>query len=172
MDFVQNVNTGSTDKNVTTTTGYGTRVNIGQYIENKYNFNIGPQFTYNRSKASVNTRANAEYWQLQGWMNAEINFLKTFRFGSDAEVQLRQKDPELSQNNNFTRWNAYLEKSFLKNELQLTFTVYDILNQNQGYQRSFNSISFTETFNNTLQRFWQLRLTWNFSKNGKPVSGF
>jgi hypothetical protein len=164
VDFVNG------ERNVTNTLSYGGRIGVSQYVENKYNFHLGPSLTFNHSKASVNERGNADYWQVQGWMSGEMTFLKSFDLKSDAEIQFRQKDPDLSQNNNFTRWNAHLTKRFFKNEFELTFSVYDILNQNQGYQRNFNSSSFSETFYNTLQRFWQVRLTWNFSKNGKPVS--
>jgi hypothetical protein len=166
---VQNAETAVIQKNVTNTTSYGARISVSQYVENKYNFHIGPNLTMNHSKASVNTQGNADYWQVQGWASAEVTFLKTFEIRSDAEVQFRQVDPILSQDNNFTRWNAHLVKRFFKNEFEVTFSVYDVLNQNRGYQRNFNSYMFTETFYNTLQRFWQLRFTWNFSKNGKPV---
>lgn len=170
VDYIQNLKTLNIEKNVTKTTSYGARISVSQYVENKYNFHFGPSLTMNHSKASVNENANADYWQLQGWANVEITFLKTFEFRTDAEIQFRQKDPRLSQNNNFTRWNGHLVKRMFKNEFEVTFSVYDILNQNQGYQRNFSSSSFTESFYNTLQRFWQLRLTWNFSKNGKPAS--
>lgn len=169
VDFVQNSESMQIEKNITNTTGYGVRLNVSQFVENKYNFHFGPNITMNHSKASVNSNANTDYWQIQGWANAEVTFLKTFEFRTDAEVQFRQADPRLSDNNNFTRWNAHLVKRFFKNEVEVTFSVYDVLNQNQGYQRNFNSFRFTETFFNTLQRFWQLRFTWNFSKNGKPV---
>jgi len=68
-------------------------------------------------------------------------------------------------------WNAALVKRFFKgNDLEMKFSVSDILNQNRGYDRNFNSYSFTESYYNTLKRFWLLSLTWNISKNGKPAS--
>ena len=58
------------------------------------------------------------------------------------------------------------------NKLELKLGLYDILNQNRGYERNFNSYSFTETTYNTLKRFWLFTVTWNISKNGKPATGF
>jgi hypothetical protein len=55
------------------------------------------------------------------------------------------------------------------NKLEIKFGIYDILDQNKGYQRSFSSYNFTETYNQTLRRFWLLTVTWNLSKNGKPA---
>src|SRR5690606_30010548 len=170
LNHNQNVDFVNGLRNVTRTTGYGARISVSQYVENKYNFHIGPNITMNHSKASVSNRGNADYWQVQGWASAEVIFLKSFEIRSEAEVQFRKKDPLFSPDNNFTRWNAHLTKRFFKNEFEVTFSVYDILNQNRGYYRNFNSSSFSETFHNTLQRFWQLKLTWNFSKNGKPAS--
>ncbi|MNC94881.1 hypothetical protein D3C83_118570 [compost metagenome] len=57
----------------------------------------------------------------------------------------------------------------MKNELEFKIGLYDILNQNKGYQRNLNSYSFTETYYNTLKRFWLFSVTWNISKNGKPA---
>ena len=56
------------------------------------------------------------------------------------------------------------------NKLELNLGVYDILDQNKGYQRNFNSYSFTETYYLTLRRYWLLTVTWNIAKNGKPAT--
>ncbi len=89
--------------------------------------------------------------------------------GTDFNYQVRQKDPRFPTNNSFTTWNANVIKRVMKNELEFKFGVYDILNQNRGYQQNFNSYSFSETYYETLQRFWTISLVWNFSNNGKPL---
>jgi hypothetical protein len=171
IDFVRDQKINETVKNKTDTRSYGMRLNIGQYVKDKYNFHMGPNFTWNSSKASVNSSANAEYWQISGWAEGNVTLPKSFEIGTDVNFQSRQKDPRFPANNNFTTWNASLTKRILKNELEFKIGLYDILNQNRGYNRSFNSYSFTESYYNTLKRFWLLTLTWNISKNGKP-SGF
>lgn len=170
VDFVKEKAQNDAVKNITNANSYGMELYIGQYVENKYNFNIGPRFSWNTSTASVNTSANAEYWQIEGWASGNLTFLKTFEIGTDINFQARQKDPRFPEQNSFTTWNGYALKRLLKNELEVKFGVYDILNQNRGYQRNFNSYSFTESYYNTLKRFWLLSVTWNFSKNGKPAS--
>ncbi|MBS1655410.1 MAG: hypothetical protein JSU05_11235, partial [Bacteroidetes bacterium] len=50
--------------------------------------------------------------------------------------------------------------------------VNDILDQNRGYQRSFSSYSFSESYYTTLRRFWLVTFTWNISKNGQPAKGW
>ena len=171
VDYVRNGKTSPIVRNVTTSNGYGVRLRVNQYVENKYNFYIGPSFTLNESKASVNSASNIKYWQVQGWGSGNVTFLKKFELSSELNYQVRQKDPRFPANNNYMTWNAALVKRFFKgNDLEMKFSVSDILNQNRGYDRNFNSYSFTESYYNTLKRFWLLSLTWNISKNGKPAS--
>lgn len=160
-------------KNSTTTSSMGIRLNLNKQKENKFDFYFSPSFTFNKSEATINTAANASYWQLESWANLRVTLPKNFEIATDANTQLRQKDPRFSQNNNFTKWNASITKRMFKdNAMEVKLGIYDILDQNRGYQRNFNSYSFTESFYTTLRRFWTLTLTWNISKNGKPSSGF
>lgn len=167
IDFINGI------KNSTTTRNLGIGLDISKYKENKFDFYFSPSFSWVNSKATVNSAANASYWQLQGWSNIRVILPKNFEISTSAETQIRQKDPRFTQNNNFTKWNASLTKRFMKeNQLELKLDVFDILNQNRGYNRNFSGYSFTETFYTTLQRFWLLTFTWNISKNGKPSTGF
>lgn len=167
IDFINGV------RNVTNNTNYGVGLSIRRYIENKWNFYIGPRFSWVHSKASVNSSANADYWQLESWGEANVILPKKFEIHADMNMQIRQKDPRFTKNNSFTKINAELVKRFFKgNDLELKFGLYDILNQNRGYDRNFNSSSFTETYYTTLRRYWLFTVTWNISKNGKPSSGF
>ena len=167
IDFINGL------RNVTDNTKYGAELGVGRYVENKWNFYLGPRFSWVHSKASVNSSANADYWQIEGWGNANITFLKKFEFNTEINTQLRQKDPRFPQSSNFTKINAEIIKRFFKgNDLELKFGIYDVLNQNRGYDRNFDSSSFSETFYTTLKRYWLFTITWNISKNGKPSSGF
>lgn len=169
IDFVSDQLSGKSVKNVTNTRNYGISVNISQYVPDKYDFRIGPGFSWNTSKASVNTTANAAYWQASANAGGNVVLPGKINLGTDISLQMRQKDKRFPANNNFTTWNAFVIKRIMKNELEFKLGLYDILNQNRGYNRSFDSYSFTETYNNTLKRFWLLSVTWNISKNGKPA---
>ena len=161
----------NTIKNITNTSSYGLRVTFDRYVEKKFNFYVGPSFTWNHSHASVNSAANADYWQLDGWAEGRFTLPKNFEFSTDANYHAREKDPRFTARNNYTTWNASLIKRMFKdNKLELKLGVYDILDQNKGYQRNFNSYSFTETYYLTLRRFWLFTVTWNIAKNGKPAT--
>jgi len=167
IDFINGV------KNFTQTNNIGTRMSVSSNVQNKYDFYLSPSFTYNKTRGSVNSSANADYWAIDGWVQGRYILPKIFEISTDANFQFRQKDPRFTQNNNFTKWNAAITKRLMKdNALEVKFGIYDILDQNRGYQRNFNSYSFTETYNTTLRRYWLLTVTWNISKNGKPSNGF
>lgn len=134
-------------KNLTTTRNAGLRLNASMNKENKFDFDFGPEFSWNVSKGSINTAANAKYWQLEGWASGRVYLPKKFEIHTDVNTELRQKDKRFAQNNNFTKWNMDITKRFFKgNDLEVKFGVYDILNQNRGFDRSFSSYSFTESF--------------------------
>ena len=167
INFNHNIDFINGSKNETDLRNYGLRINLSKWVDKKYDFYVSTAFTKNTTTASVNTAANAEFWQLEVWSNVRVNLPKNFEFKTDANVQVRQKDPRFTEQSNFTTWNASIIKRMLKNnKLEVQLGLYDILNQNRGYQRS----GFTETYYNTLRRFWLLTVTWNISKNGKPAT--
>jgi hypothetical protein len=127
IDFINGV------KNITNTYNYGVRINFDRYVEKKFNFYFSPSFTWNHSRASVNSAANAEYWQVDGWAEGRFTLPHNFEFSTDANFNFRQKDPRFTKNNNYTKWNASITKRMLKdNKLELSLGLYDILDQNKG----------------------------------------
>jgi len=167
IDFVNSI------KNVSTRQSYGIRVNVNQYVPDKYNFYISPRFSYNKNNGTINTAANAKYWAVSGDANGSVTLKGKIEIGTNISAQFRQKDPRFPANNNYTIWNASIIKRFLKEDkLEIKLSINDILDQNRGYQRNFDSYSFTETYNLTLRRFWLVTAIWNISKNGIPAKGF
>lgn len=169
----RNVEMINGQKNMTTTRNIGARINAGMNKENKFDFYFGPEITWNKSEGSLNSGANAKYWQAELWGSGRVYLPGKFEISTEISSEFRQKDPRFTNNNNFTRWDAHITRRFFKNnDMELKASIYDILNQNRGFQRSFSSYSFSESYYTTLRRFWLVTLTWNISKNGKPATGF
>jgi hypothetical protein len=163
IDFVNN------QKNTNKTTHYAMSVGVSKYVDGKYNFNIRPEYSFNHSTSDLNKSANIDYWQLGVWADGSVTLPWKIDLNSDIRSEVRQKDPRFPANNNYTLWNASVNKKFAKNKMEAGFGVNDILNQNRGFNRNFSSSSFTETYYNTLRRYWMVTLTWNFSSTGaKP----
>ena len=131
-----------------------------------------PNYSFNHSTSDLNASANIDYWQFSSWINGSVTLPWKFEINTDVNLEIRQKDPRFPANNNYALWNASLKKKFMQNKLEAEFGVNDILNQNRGFQRNFNSSSFTETYYNTLRRYWMATITWNFNSNGAKPSGF
>ena len=143
----------------------GINTGIRKYKESKYQFSINPNISWTKSTNSINTAAAAKYWQFDLNTDAEITFMKKFRLGTDLRFHAKKKDPRFPAKNEYTLWNASLKRSLFKEALEASLSVNDILNENRGYERNFYNNQYTETYYNTLKRFWMFTLTWNFNKN-------
>jgi hypothetical protein len=69
-------------------------------------------------------------------------------------------------------WNASVAKSFMKNKrAEVKFTVFDLLNENQGTSRNANANYVEDTRYNVLQRYFQLGFTFSLNKAGNTGTG-
>jgi len=168
----RNISFLNNQKAVNTNSNYGLRFGISKEKEKKYDISFNAEITRVNSKSSINTGAQANYWQGSLSTDIEITLPYKFRFETDLNYRTKQKDSRFPAKNTFTTWNASLKRNLFKDKFEAGISVNDILNENRGYDRTFSDNRYAETFYNTLQRFWMLTLTWNFSKNGKPVSDF
>lgn len=165
IDFVNGI------KNTNNTGAYGFGISMNKYVENKYDFSVSPNFSYNRSTSSINTTSSTNFWTLTGWLEGSVYFKNKLSISTNANFNYRQKDPRFPQNNNYTKWNADIKKYVYKKELSVKLGINDILNQGRGYERNFSTYKFTESYFNTLKRYWLLTLTWEFTHNKKIVAG-
>lgn len=166
IDFVNKT------RNLTNNMTYGFSIDMNKSVDKKYSFYLSPQLSYNTAKSSVNAAANSSFWMLSGWADLNITLPWSVEFSTSANYQARQRDPRFNRNSDYVKWNASLERKIYKEILVAKLEVNDILDQNRGYNRNFSSYNYSETFYNTLRRYWMATITWNFSKNGKAPSGF
>ncbi len=168
----RNVSFLNNQRAVNTNSSYGLRGGASKQKDKKYDISFNAEITRVNSKSSINTGALANYWQGNLSTDIEITLPLKFRLETDLNYKAKQKDPRFPAKNTFTLWNAGLKRNLFKDKFEAGISVNDILNQNRGYDRNFSDNRYSETYYNTLKRFWMLTLTWNFSKNGKPTSDF
>jgi len=154
-------------KNTNNTSSYGFNFSVNKYVEDKYDFYVSPSFGYNTSTSSINSTSSTRYWTMGGWAQGSLYMKKKLSINTNANFNFRQKDPRYPQNNNYIKWNADIKQYVYKKELSIKFGINDILNQNRGYERNFSTYKFTESYFNTLKRYWLLTLTWEFTHNKK-----
>jgi hypothetical protein len=144
---------------------YGIHLNLSKGKEDKYDLNLNTTAGITNARSSVNSLANANYRWIRLNAEADLTILKKYEFHSDINYETRQKDPRFPANSTITLWNAALGRKFFKEALEAGITVNDILRQNRGYERNFTDNRYTETYYNTLKRYWMFTLSWNFNKN-------
>jgi len=133
---------------------------------------LRPEISYNHNRSSISeTVTNYYQIDLNGEAWAELPW--RLRVSTSVWVNLRERTEVFPTNNNVVRWDAYIARKFLKaNALELRLSVFDILNQNLGFNRSAQPTSITENRYLTVRRYGMLMLVWNFTKStgGTPAA--
>lgn len=133
--------------------------------DEKFEFGFSPGGAYNQSKSTIST-LTTNYWTSNNDFNISYEFPGKIEVGTDVNWMIREKTAVFTTNNNVFKWNAYIEKKFLKNDqLELRASVFDILNQNLGFTRNAQNNYITQDSYNTIRRYGLLTLTWNFTKS-------
>lgn len=171
LNFNRNIDYQNNVKNKSENTSIGVNTNIGKTKDKKYDVSWNNDFSWNNNRTSIQDRS-VQYFTLSTKLNASYYLPKKFRIGSDIEYNVRQKTSEFDVNTNNTIWNAFLSKDFYKDMFTIKFSIFDILNENNGFSRIATSNYFNQTVRQRLQRYWLVGITWNFSKNGKPSTGW
>ena len=129
----------------------------------KFDFNWEPSVVYNNNIATI-SNFSTSYWMLNSEFKGSVQLPLKFEVGSSVDIMLRQKTKVFTTNNDVVKWNAWVGKKFLKkSQLELRASVYDILNQNIGYNRTAQGAIITQDNYNTIKRYGMLSLIWNFT---------
>ena len=171
INLSRNTNFVNTLENVNNNRSGSVGLNINHDKEKKYSFSLNPRFGYTTSRSSIST-VITKFWTSDNEVEATIELPGKFQFNTSAEISLREKTDVFADDNNFTKWNAWLAKKFWKsNAGELRFSIFDILDQNVGLRRTANSNFITENRYDTFRRYWLLSFTWNFTKNPGATPG-
>lgn len=152
--------------NTTNNNSFGINGGFSKEKEKKYNFNYYVNIDYNVSTSSINPNLKTNF--ITQSHNADLTVYLPWKLeiNNSLNANLRQKTTLFDNNNNVFLWNAYLGRKLLKNDKALIkFSVYDLLNQNRGYERYISTSQIQEKNYQTLTRYFMLSFVWNFSKN-------
>lgn len=151
-------------KNRSDNNSYGVGLNINYDKEKLLDIYYGPSINYNSNNSTINTTVT-NYWSFNQDLNVSVQLPLKFEIGTEIEWYIRQQVTAFDRNNDVFRWNAWVGKKFLKSDaLELRASVFDILNQNIGFQRYGYGNTVSEQNYNTIQRYGMLSLIWNFTK--------
>ena len=152
----------NSEKNITSTfnanAGLGIEVNI-----DTLSFNIGYGIDYNDPSSTLSTASNKPYYTQNFNANFRLKLPFKILLETDAEYVINSQRAE-GYNLNYVVWNASISKSFLKNEnLILTVSGNDILNQNVMNNRTVQDNVITDDRTSIISRYFLLKLTYKFN---------
>ncbi len=123
--------------------------------------------SYNSTVSKIRTDLKTRYWNFQQSLDASFQLPGHFKMGTTVGWEFRSQLSDEDKQNKIFLWNGWLSRAFLRNQsLVLKAYANDILNQNVGYSRVTSANQISETRYNTIQRYFMLSLTWNFTKTG------
>ncbi len=142
-------------------------VNFTAYINknktDKYDFSLEPGINYTSSVSTagkISTNYHVYSCELRGTVQLPLKF----EIGSSVNLKYRENTSVFTGNNDVVIWNAWMGKKFLKkSQLELRASVFDLLDQNIGYNRTSNDNMTTQDNYNTIRRYGMLNLIWNFT---------
>ena len=157
-------------KNTNDDNSYDLGLDFSKYKEEKYEISFNPSITYYDNRATISSYVT-NYRLSNNQLSGSVQLPKKFEIGTDVNFMFRQRTAIFTSNNNVIKWNAYLAKKFLKkSQLELRASVFDILNQNIGYDRSAQANIITQNSYNTIKRYGMISLVWNFTHKPGEVA--
>ncbi len=151
------------NKNINNNNNYELGLNFNKNKEDKYDFGFNPSITYTDNRATISAYSTS-YWISNSEFSGSVELPKKFEIGTDVNFMFRQRTAAFPANNNVIKWNAYVSKKFLKkHNLEVRATIFDILNQNLGNDRTAQGNIITQNNYNTIRRYAMLNVIWNFT---------
>lgn len=128
---------------------------------------VGANFTYRRSEYSIGANLQTEVLSQIYNSNITYTLFWRIRISSDFSLQADGKQGSLPART-LALWNASLYRDIFKNKMgQFGFSAFDLLNNNNGFNRTLGDNYIETTQNQVLKRNYTLSLRYNF--RGKPV---
>ncbi|MBL7698213.1 MAG: TonB-dependent receptor family protein [Chitinophagaceae bacterium] len=165
VSYAKNSNTLNGLQNINYSTNYGFNIYISRWTE-KLNFMVRPNIGYTFAKSTLRADVVTKYFTSENEVRFWTKLPHKFEFSTDLTANFRQKTDVFAGNLNATKWDAYISKKFFEKEkLELRLSVFDILDQNIGFNRTTNSNVITQNSYQNLRRYWMLSLQFNLSKS-------
>jgi hypothetical protein len=142
-------------------------LNMRQNVAKKYNFYVSASPTYTWGQSSLQKAINNNGWGFNANSYVSVNLPGKVELVSDGNYEFRGRTESFSEDFDRLIWNTTLSKKFMKTDnLKLSVTGKDLLNQNIGFSRSAVSNMITQNSYSTIRRYFMLSLVYDFNKMG------
>jgi len=153
--------------NKTLSNTFRTSLNVSKYVQKKYSIRLEGGPSYTSSTSSLQKERSNEGWGFNSYASFRVYLPAKFEIYSDANYIYNEATQAFDEDFQRLLWNGGLQKKFFKkDELTLSISANDILNQNVGFNRSsYNGIN-TQSSHTTIKRYFMFSLIWEFNKMG------
>ncbi len=160
-------NLSNNELNLTNSYTYSVQFRASKSKEKKYDLylNFGPNYTI--SGSSLQPEINNNGRGFNGEAGFTIYLPGKFQVASDGSYEYKSKTETFNTDFSRTLINASLSKTFFKaDNLKLSLSGNDLLNQNVGFNRSSTGNFITQNSYTTIRRYFMISLVYDFSKMG------
>lgn len=161
--------------NTINTLTLGPSVRLDMSPTGKFDLSLNAGINYNKSKYSLQSNLNTEYFSQNYGADVNWQLPKSFYFSTEFTYTVNNRLAD-GFNLRVPLWNASISKQFLRyNRGELKLTAFDLLNENVNISRSSNQNYIEDSRIKTLQQYFLLSFTYSLSKMGlgpaQPAGG-
>jgi hypothetical protein len=140
-------------------------VEVKKHKDNKYSIGLSVTPEYFIRRSSLQSSENGNGTGFVGKSHIDLSLPSRFQLGTYAEYRYRSKTNAFNTGLDRFLWNASFSRTFLKNQnLKLSLSANDLLNRNNGFDRSITGNTIVQNSYTTIKRYFMLTATWDFSK--------
>ena len=129
-----------------------------------FRISVGGNYRGSRAEYSLATLPNQDNATITYRLNVRWTISKGFELRSNLnQTQYQGFGEDFDQD--FLRWDVYIEKTFLEDErLAIQLRAFDLLNNNNNVERNITEIFIEDVQSDVLRRYAMLRLSYRFKK--------
>ncbi|MFP5041885.1 outer membrane beta-barrel protein [Parasediminibacterium sp. JCM 36343] len=170
LNFSTNVSYNRSVSLINKAINYNNNTTLGETIgwtmnlKEKLDLNLTATSTYNIVKNSIQVQSNSDYFTQSLSAEPTYTFKGGWVLGSTFDYTFYTGRTE-GYNTSVPLWNASFSKLlFKKQNGELKFSMYDLLNQNVSITRTVTNNSVQDVQTNVLQRYFSVTFTYNLRK--------
>jgi hypothetical protein len=152
--------------NITNNTTLGETISWTMNLKEKFDLVFSSTSTYNIVRYSVQQQNNANFFTQIFNVEPTYTFKGGWVLGNDFSYTYNTGRAD-GFNQSIPLWNASISKlMFKKQNGELKFSIYDLLNQNVSITRNITNNFVQDVQTNVLQRYFSITFTYNLRKFG------
>lgn len=165
INLSENNNFFDGQENVVKTSNYSFTYQITRDTKTGLNFNLNFSPQYRKMTSNLRPDQNNNGFVFGSNGSLEYFITKTFKLYTNYDYSFEAATEAFSEDLSRFLIHPGISKKFFKNEsLMLDFTINDLLNENIGYSRAQSNSVFVQRRFDTIQRYYMLKLSWDFNK--------